>query len=60
MDWQLGQIHHNWTMQRRVPRTAREAFGHSLDADHRDADHWVFWVVVVCTGVALLLLGCGQ
>ena len=29
--WHQGQINHNWQFQKTTPRTAREAFGHSLD-----------------------------
>ena len=59
LDWHAGQMHHNWQFQKPAPRTAREAFGHSLDTGHRAADTWVFWVVVLGAGISLLLWGCG-
>ena len=51
----LGQVHHNWQFQRLAPRTAREAFGCSLDTGHRRSDAWVLWVAAVLIVVGSLL-----
>ena len=58
--WHLGQIHHNWQFQRGTPRTAREAFGHSLDSGYRRSDGVVFWAILICFAIGLLLWGCGK
>jgi hypothetical protein len=59
-DWHWGQCNHNWNMQRRTPRTAREAFGHSLDSGHRGADYWVLLSGLVCLAAVLLIIWCGK
>ena len=55
--WHQGQINHNWQFQKTAPRTAREAFGHSLDTGRRRADAWVFWIVVL--GAVIAFVGYG-
>ena len=60
IDWHLGQMHHNYQFMRPTARTAREAFGHSLDSGHRREDRWVFWMGLVCLAVTLLVIGCGK
>ena len=60
LDWHAGQMHHNWQFQKGAPRTAREAFGHSLDTGDRKADSWVFWMGLVCLAFVLLFIGCGK
>jgi hypothetical protein len=52
--WHRCYLHGNHKFISGVaPRTARQAFGHSLDQGHRTGDTWVFWVCAA--GCALLL-----
>lgn len=53
----IGTIPTHW--KKSSARTCREAFGSSLDAGHRRADTWIFWIVVLGAGVSLFLWGCG-
>lgn len=53
-----NHIHHNTQFLRGTPRTAREAFGASLDTGSADVgDRIIFWLVVVGAVVSLCFWG---
>ena len=52
----MGQMNSNHQFMKLTPRTAREAFGHSLDAGHRSSDTWVFLAVVLCASIGMLVV----